>query len=311
MKVNFADPFRQLVERRLWPLALVLLLALAAIPMLLARDAEVPPAPLATAAQLQTAQSATEPVVSLVTPGSHDRDRKVVGSRKDPFAPVPVKAAKADTPELASDAAKATSDAGKASSGGGSASAGGGTTAPGVTVPVVTAPKKTYEVLSLTVRFGTTEDESLPRRNLKRLTSLPDAEAPVVIYLGLLKDNKTAVFLVDATAKAQGDGNCDPTPANCQTVALKPGETEFFDVIGADGATTTQYQLDYVKVARKKTASAKAARAARAATAAGGRDALRARQSRLGRLRFDKRSGTLKKLSVRAWKAQAARASAR
>ena len=84
-------------------------------------------------------------------------------------------------------------------------------------------------------------------------------------------------------------------------------ELAAFDVTAADGVTTTQYQLDYVKVARKKTTSAKAARA----TAAGGREALRARTSRLGRLRFDKRSGTIKQLSVRAWKAQAARAAAR
>ena len=46
---NLADPFKQLVERKLWPIALLLVAALVAIPMLLGKDADAPlPAPSGT-----------------------------------------------------------------------------------------------------------------------------------------------------------------------------------------------------------------------------------------------------------------------
>jgi hypothetical protein len=310
--MNLAAPFRELVERKLWPIALVLLLALIAGPMLLARGGDEPlPATPAGAAMAAKAQAATEPVVQVTDASSHDLDRKVLGTRKDPFAPVAVKAAKARVaaPSVDSDAAKTD---GGATSGGANGSApvkvGGGTTggAPSPTAPAVEKPR--YKLHSLFVRFGETGKDALPYGNLPRLLPLPSHEAPVIIYLGMLRDGKTSVWLVDNGVTVQGDGKCDPSPANCQQLHLKVGETSFFDAT-VEGRLT-QFQLDVVKVVKKRTANAKKAKAAYSRTAKGGRDALRARASRLGRLRYDSRSGTVRKLSVKAWKAQAARAAA-
>jgi hypothetical protein len=85
----------------------------------------------------------------------------------------------------------------------------------------------------------------------------------VLIYLGVLKDTRTAVFMIDAGVIAQGDGECAPSSTTCVTIHLNEGETEFFDVPAdaaggtepiapADGTdattTTTQYQLDLIKI---------------------------------------------------------------
>jgi hypothetical protein len=102
---------------------------------------------------------------------------------------------------------------------------------------------------------------------LGKLKPLPSVEQPLLIYLGLEDDRKTAVFLVDASVQTVGDGRCDPTPENCEMLRLKVGDTEFIDVLGESGEPTgEQYQLDLVKIhAKETTDAAKAARSARLA----------------------------------------------
>ncbi len=52
----------------------------------------------------------------------------------------------------------------------------------------------------------------------------------MLIYLGVLDDKKTAVFLLDSGVVAQGDGDCQPSRTTCETIRIREGETEFFDV---------------------------------------------------------------------------------
>ena len=84
--------WHQLVNRRLWPVAVVLLVALVAIPVVLARDpeaAEVPaPAPVGGT---NVDDSLATPVVAEAASEDGDRRRRVLGVRKDPFKPAPVK----------------------------------------------------------------------------------------------------------------------------------------------------------------------------------------------------------------------------
>jgi hypothetical protein len=290
-----AMPFRQLVERKLWPLAILLLAALVAVPMLLAsKDAGVPapPAGAVTASTSSVTQAATQPIVTLGTPEQRETRRKVLGARKNPFKPVPTPQAKAA--ETTTTTAPATSGAQKQSGG----SSPGGSSAPVVGVsPVVPvtplAPKKTYELYSLKIRFGDTSTTDLANRSIKRLTALPKMAEPTLVYLGLKKDLRTAVFLVDANTLVVGDGKCIPSPTNCQNLELKKGQTAFVDVLGEDGQSLAQYELDLVSVVKKKTTDARAARASRKGVAKGGRDALRANVSRVRGLTYDAKSGTL------------------
>ena len=291
-----AVPFRQLVERRLWPLAALLIAALVAVPVLLSKSVAqpAPPAPVAST------QGETEAIVSLSDPGDRESVRKVLGSRKNPFRPaVAAKAApkKAETAPAAAAGAASPADAGDkgGTSSGGAVSAPSTPVAPApVSVPVVDtplAPKKTYELYSLKVRFGDSSAETLAASQLKRLTALPSNEDAAVIYLGLLKDRKTAVFLVDGDARVQGDGACKPSPRNCETLEMKAGDTAFIDVGSEEAGTTQQFQLDLVAIRTKKTTDADAARRSYVSVARGGRAALRSRMSRVGGLQFDAHVG--------------------
>ena len=311
--------WHELVRRRLLPVAILLLAALVAVPFLLAKDPE--PASPVPAAQGEGAPGApatapvdaTAAVVSLVQNGERTKRRRVLGARKNPFEPAPVKPIKVKSAKAPSTvkapASKLQSGSEAKPTGGSPVPSSGGPTPvivpPSTTVPGDDAAPKRHELYSLVVRFGNSSSDSLERMSLARLKPLPDADAPALIYLGVADDKKSAIFMVDSDVEAQGDGDCSPTPNNCETIRLREGETEFFDVIDDEGNPTDQYQLDLIKIRRSTTASASEAEAARAKASKAGRRALRARQAAAGplRYRYDAKSGTVRKIGKRAYKA--------
>jgi hypothetical protein len=258
--------WRQLVQRRLWPVAIVLVAALAAVPLMLAKDPEVQPAPPAPQVDT-TSELATAPIVTPASAEASAKRRKVLGTAKNPFAkPAKPKAASAPTGDrsvvqTSPTGGKNSDDSPSTGSGGGSPSTGPSTpTAPvEPATPAEPQPKpKTYAPQELTVRFGGDESK---RQSLKRLQALPSEESPVLIYLGLLKDGKTAEFMVGDGVVPLGDGECRPSPEECETVRMRAGETEFFDIKDAIGNVVEQYQLDLLKVHRGGGASASKAKA--------------------------------------------------
>jgi hypothetical protein len=267
------DTLRQLKSRRLLPVVILLAAALVAAPFVLAKNPE-PAEPAALAPVDESAGAATKTIVSVATPDDHKR--KVLGSPENPFRGEPVPEPETVTTQSSapsvstgSDAAAATPDFGVSVPSSGSAPSYG--TPPSLatppsygTAPASPAPKR-YAFQELTVRFGGAEG-SPERRSLKRLEPLPSDEKPVLIYLGALEDGKTAVFLIDHGVNAIGDGACDPSPEQCETLRLREGETEFFDVVDETGKVTAQYELDLLKIHNGTTASA-----ARASSKAGRR----------------------------------------
>jgi hypothetical protein len=236
--------WQQLVRRRLWPVALLLLAALAAVPFVLASE----PAPVAPPASPVPVSSAddelAEPVVAKVAAEDRTRRRRVLGARKDPFEPAPAPKKKtAKTASTAKPAPQSESSAPTTPSGGG-----GGTSVP--SVPPVTEPSLPDPPAgSVTVRFGDATSDDLPSGWLTKLRPLPDSETPLLVYMGLTKNGKKAKFLVDATLTPTGDGTCKPHPSSCETILLGRGETEFFDAIDPEtGEPSAQYQLDLVRI---------------------------------------------------------------
>lgn len=233
--------WRQLVRRRLWPVAVLLIAALAAVPVLLTREPEpvaavVDPVP----ALSQKADTIAEPVVAKVAAGDRDRRRRVLGARKDPFEPAPVKAPKAEKAEKADATADVAPDAGSP-----------GSSAPSLPTEPAPAPF-VYPADSLTIRFGDAEADQLAKGVLTKLEALPDVETPLLVYLGLTANGKKAKFLVDDALEVTGDGMCKPHPTSCETVELAAGETEFFDQIDPiTGEILGTLQLDIVKIHRK------------------------------------------------------------
>jgi hypothetical protein len=319
------DTWRFLVQRKLWPVAILLVAAAAAVPMLLGKQPSAPAAPASTAAvKSDDSTLTTQPIVALASDGDRAGRRHVLGSPKDPFKPnaTPTPTPKPQNPSSASvtggaaPANSTTTPAGTAVTTPGSPV--GAPSVPGFTTPLApVTPKKHYELYELTVRFGASADATPERKDVKRLEALPSADEPVLIYLGVLKDQKTAVFMVDSGVDAQGDGTCKPSRATCETIQLKEGDTEFFDVPsdsgdGSDSASATpsaQYELDVVKIRKTTTTSAKQANKSLARVSKAGRQILRARIAGDGPLhyRYDKTSGQLEALTSKAYKAVVAK----
>jgi hypothetical protein len=256
------DALRFLVQRKLWPVALLLLAVAVAVPLLLSEDPA--PGPAIAAVKADESTLATDPIVAPAGDGDRAGRRHVLGSRKDPFkpnaTPTPTPTA---TPTPAASTAPATSPPGATVGAPGGGGGVGTAPAPDFTSPVTpVTPAKSYEDYELAVRFGSSEEHPLPRKSVKLREALPSSDDPVLIYLGVLKNTRTAVFMVDSGVVSQGDGECTPSSATCVTIHLREGETEFFDVpadaaggsepaASADGTAapaSTQYQLDLIKI---------------------------------------------------------------
>jgi len=300
------DTWRFLVGRRLWPVAILLVALAAAVPMLLAKDPAPAPAEAPTVAVKadKDAVLAEDPIVTQASDGDRSGRRQVLGSRKDPFKPkvTPTPTPKPETAKTTEPGSGSSTGAATGATGGDTPST-GASPAPDTTTPVV-PKKKTYELYELSVRFGASTGRP-PHKRVKRLQALPSNSNAVLIYLGVLDDKKTAVFLLDSGVVAEGDGTCKPSRAQCETIQVREGDTEFFDVPGG-----AQYELDVLKIHKSTTTDAKKAKKARAAVSPKGRMILRARVAGDGplRYRYDAKTGRLQKLSKKAYKAVVAKA---
>jgi hypothetical protein len=266
-----------LVEKKLWPVAIALVVALIAVPVVLgggSSDATAGDAATQAATGLEGHRDvARAAVVSLEeqATGKVARDgatRNPFSQHHQPKAEQVVSAAIEKAKTLVTGGSG--SSAGGSSSGGGTApattpSTGGGSTPStgGGTTPAKSKPKSdataedTYHV---TLKFGEAGSEKT-YKNVARLTPLPSSTNPFFVFLGLKDDGKTAVFLISADAVPSGDGVCRPNAENCETVELKKGDVEFFD-LQTGTAGVVQYQLDLNSIdTGKATTKASAARA--------------------------------------------------
>jgi hypothetical protein len=249
-----------LVDRRLWPVALALLAALVAVPVMLGGGSKasnpIPADPIANAPA--TTGGSAQAAISVSTPSTARQNRP--GSVRNPFAQHKVKpTSDSITNPVPTTSAPAASTPVTPSYG----------TAPSLPVtPIVpgsgggTRDTTVKDVWRVNLRFGEAGDQKV-RHDIPRLTPLPSATDPFFIFLGILSDGKTAVFLISSDATATGDGKCKPNPTQCDTIEMRAGDTEFFDV--AEGnAGVVQYELDLLKVIHGKAKStAAAARAAK------------------------------------------------
>ncbi|HET6448369.1 MAG TPA: hypothetical protein VFG31_04600 [Conexibacter sp.] len=238
-----------LVEKRLWPVAVLLVVALVAVPLVLAKSPAEPAQTVTTSAASEPdAPIASEPAVSVVAEPAA-RKGALHGRVKNPFHQqhVPPKSQTADagggTPPVASTTPAGT---GTPSSGGGGSSGGAPSTP--------SKPQRTYDVATIDVRFGPTLGTKHTYADVLRLRALPRASKPIAIFMGMRKDLKTAVFLISSDVHARGDGTCAPSRAVCTTIELKEGDVALLDVASASGRVT-QYELDLVKVTVSHTTS--------------------------------------------------------
>jgi hypothetical protein len=109
----------------------------------------------------------------------------------------------------------------------------------------------------MTTTYGTEHDTL---NDLERLTPLPPNSAPELVFLGVLKGGKRAVFLltsaVATTLKASKSATCAPSMMACQILELKVGNTIKLDPAnGTVGVSKFELKLTRLSVTRKATAS--------------------------------------------------------
>jgi hypothetical protein len=267
---------RDLVDKRLWPVALALVVALVAVPVVIGSSAPDVPPPPPTPAPAGGAPAAAITVADPAVVG-HSRP----GAVNDPFydPPAPKTAPTASSP--ATSAAAATraerAPASSATPAPRTARAQSAPTAPSAPAAPATRAQppadRTAEptVFRTRVRWG---DRDAEIRGLSRLQPMGGISSPALLYLGTTMHGKRAVFLLGPRAESSGDGRC--AERSCRVIALKAGDRRAVVLRGADGGVARRFTLAVEAIARRVMPTPARARRLRARVHPWGRDALRA-----------------------------------
>lgn len=262
MRVFFLDLWMDLREKRLAPLAILLLAAIVAVPLVLAND-EAPAPPPPQTSTTATAAS-TAPVIKSEADANPADSKLQTFTPRDPFEPT-VTAAPA-TGTGGSTGGTTTSSGGGESTGSTTPSTesggGGGTTGtepstgtgttPGGTGNTTGETRTTLFTYTVDLRFGR-GGEMKAYKNVRRLELIPDQDNPKTVFLGVTTTGKTAVFLVDANIGVDTTGRCRPSADECSFLYLRPDdEHDQAQLTDADG---TLYHLRLLKIKRVSVSS--------------------------------------------------------
>ncbi len=249
------DLYADLRDRHLLALVAVLLIAIVAVPFLLAGKGEEQPAEPATPAFVPGASpgaAAASFSVVPADPGLRDYKRRL-GHRqaRNPFkGPTPEAASAKGGGEGSPSAGEGESpSSGSAAGESGSAevtdggSASGGSDEGSTTADEVVVEQKIvgYEIDTHAGFLGHIHDHE----GIKPVAKLPSPQNPVVVFTGLSSDNKRALFLMSNSVTAYyGKGTCGLGGETCQVLELKQGQSATF----AYGYGDTRYKLSLRKI---------------------------------------------------------------
>jgi hypothetical protein len=294
MKNFLSDLWHDLREKRLWPVAVVLLVGIVAVPVVLSKSAETPaPAPAAT-----EARTAPEPRdLKALTTVKLDTSDAGAGSSLDTFDPSnpfrPPRAVLKGSAEASADGTQSGpgstdgtgTDPTGSTGGGGTTSVpddtstgdtdgdtGGGDTGGGDTGDGDTPTKTTQFVYVIDVTFEA-NGRTRKIKAMDRLDMLPNADSPLLLFLGVASDGGNAVFLVDSTLDAAGEGSCKPSGDDCAFLHLGAGSEHQFTNDEGDSYSLRVDEIRRVKVDDKASASASKKHTKKTAGAAVGRTA--------------------------------------
>jgi hypothetical protein len=281
MKIFLLDLWHDLRAKRLWPVALVLAVALVAVPVVLSKPSETPAAPPASVrtapdpkdlkalASVKLDESGDERGSSLDTfdPGDPFRPPKAIEKRSrtgsgadSSITSDTTGSGGADTGTGTGTGTGSTGDTG--STGGDLGSGGGGDTgSTGGGTPTTTVQYR--YVVDLTF---TANGRKRHIKSMERLDMLPSQESPLLLFLGVSANAGNAVFLVDSTLEAAGEGSCKPRASDCAFLYIGAGSEHEFTNEEGDSYTLRIDEIRKVKV--DGTAAASRSKGARAAIGA-------------------------------------------
>jgi hypothetical protein len=256
------DLIGDLREKRLWPVALVLVGALVAVPVLLAKPA--PKVPIASAATPPSG-GAAPPGLPVVSVASAPSNARLHGHARDPFKQQGASSHTTTTattsttsttssPGSSTTGGTSTTGTGGTATGGGTASTGGGTTTGtggtggtsntgGTTSPTIPlSPAKPAPTgLTATEAYGVTIAITQPGGDLttidpvERLSQLPSRSVPALLELGVLQGGSRVLFAVRPGTILGGPGRCIPGRIDCQILVLSQNQIETVSLTSATG----------------------------------------------------------------------------
>jgi hypothetical protein len=230
-------------DKRLWPVAAVLALALVAIPVLVSKAAAPKPVapPTDAAAGASAAPATAVPAVSVDNTPTHSL---LAGRKHDPFAQQQPPSTSSKTPTTTSTRGVAKTTTSPGSSPSGRSTPSNGTAAgrtPPTSTPTSTPPEPiTPSVTPKPAPTGLTATQSyhvkLAITNsaggldtidpLERLSVLPSEQQPLLVELGVLKGGRRVLFAVEPGTVLSGPGICTPGPIDCEILSLAQDQTE-------------------------------------------------------------------------------------
>jgi hypothetical protein len=303
--------WQDLKAKKLWPVALVLLLAIIAVPLVLTTSSSAP------SGASGTSQSASLPASGLpaVSQKSVSGGAGLNGSAHNPFAPQPgtggatttTAATSGGTPSSSSSSTTGGSSTNPATGGGGSTgqpSTGGSsgtTTTPSGPPPKIPTPKPrpTTPSLKPTQSYAVSLAITNPQGgintigSLQRLSLLPSQHQPLLVELGVLKGGSRVLFAVQQGTFVSGPGTCIPGPIDCQIVSLGQGQTEAVGIHSTTGSVR-EALFAVTAINTPGHGSASAAMRARQSESAAGRSVLNhSSLSALSLFRYEANLGAL------------------
>jgi hypothetical protein len=238
----------ELREKRLWPVAVALLVAIVAVPVALSKSSTSAPVAQLPQAASPPSQAASVPAVSVQsTPGQS----RLTGKVRNPFAQQ-----RTGGTSTAASATAATSTATTAATAGttGASGAAGTATTSGTATPTTTTattppatitpnakPTPTTAALSATQAYHVTLAITNATGGLnsvdplQRLSVLPSQQHPLLIELGVLKGGHRVLFVVQPGTVVNGPGTCTPGPIDCEILSLGQDQTEALSTQSATG----------------------------------------------------------------------------
>jgi hypothetical protein len=286
----------ELRERRLWPVAVALLVGLVAVPVVLSKSPSASGTTSGTGAGVSGSGGRTLSVKLASTGGQGG----LHGASRDPFAQQAGSTSttpSSTTPTTGAGASTSASSAGASASGatattattgsssGGASSAGGssvsfsggtGGPTPAPATPVVPAhvtkpapaglrPNQSYEVAIQISNASGGLDLLDP---VVRLSPLPTSSQPLLVELGVEQGGRRVLFAVQPGTIVTGAGSCTPGPIDCEILSLATDQTESVSTQSAGGTTLAQFAVTGIS-AQSHPSVAAANKARNAVSAAG------------------------------------------
>jgi hypothetical protein len=257
----FQDLWHDLREKRLWPLAVAMLLGIVAIPAVLTKSAAEPAQePTSAVAPVAEKESGSVLALDVESAASSGKGSSLDSFSPDnPFTPPGFRkgagAEGAETVDVATAGGEVVGSIEVDGGSGGGAPTGG--PSPQAPLPVPVAPKTKTEfeyVADITFWQG---NDRRTIRGLRKLDMLPNESAPVLIFLGATTDGGDAVFLVDSTLDTAGEGTCSPSRANCTFVMIGPGSEHTFT---SETGDSYRLRIDEVRRVKVKASASKSSR---------------------------------------------------